>query len=186
MFQTILKKLFDAEGFFSDHPNDLGGATKYGITIASLARYRNGAASKQDVQDLTEADAMKFYFECFWAPLRCEEYKSALLAHIIFDQAVNRGLTVVVRDIQRILQNEFDLHIQIDGVMGNHTVGMLNKVDASLFATYFIFSAQDQYCRIVQKNPSQLVFLAGWINRTQNLFLEVVKELKNYGTQTLS
>jgi lysozyme family protein len=186
LFQKCLKKLFQTEGFFSDRPYDLGGATKYGITLASLSSFRKAAVSKKDVMELTEAEAIKFYFEMYWTPLRCDEYGDDLLALVVFDQAVNRGIGTVIKDLQLILNNDFKKVVKIDGVLGSETLLSLKDVDKLSLSLFIILLAQQRYCRIVEKNPTQIVFITGWINRTQALLLEAYKEIMNAGINKAS
>lgn len=46
------------EGGYVDHPADPGGATNLGITIHTLRAWRGAAVTKQDVKNLTVAEAI--------------------------------------------------------------------------------------------------------------------------------
>ncbi len=71
-FQTALAHVFAQEGGYVDHPNDPGGATKYGITRRTLARYRNVRPTnnlpKSAVRHLRKSEATKIYYRYYWNP----------------------------------------------------------------------------------------------------------------------
>lgn len=161
-FNQACDRLFKVEGFYSENKADLGGATKYGITLQSWAAFTKRSVTSKDVMMIQDHDAREFYRQVFWIPFRCDEIHNETLRYAIFDQAVNRGPGSIVRQIQKIL------NLKVDGIFGDKTLSAINEQPAG-FVLAFIFSCQISYCQIVQKNPSQLVFLVGWINRTQEL-----------------
>lgn len=161
-FEEACDHLFKVEGFYSNSKADLGGATKFGITLYSWAVYTKKEVTSKDVMMITPQMAKDFYLATYWIPLRCDLIKSETLKYIIFDQAINRGTPTVVRQMQKILG------LKVDGIFGDNTLSALNAQDEG-FSLRFAFDCQDSYCQLVQRNPSQLVFLSGWINRTQEL-----------------
>ena len=56
-FEPALAHVLAQEGGFVDHPLDPGGATKMGITRATLARFRGRPVSVAEVMALTRAEA---------------------------------------------------------------------------------------------------------------------------------
>lgn len=161
-FDEACERLFKIEGFYSDNNADLGGATKFGITLANWAAFTKSSVTAKDMMMITPPMAKDFYQKMFWSPLRCEEIQSETLRYAIFDQAVNRGPGSVIRQVQKIL------NLKVDGLFGEETLAAINA-QAKDFALTFVYSCQLSYCQIVQRNPSQLVFLSGWISRTQEL-----------------
>lgn len=61
-FDRVMRFISRVEGGWSNHPDDRGGATKYGI-IASVAR-RHG----YDVRSLTPEQAKQIYYKDYWIP----------------------------------------------------------------------------------------------------------------------
>lgn len=70
VFTQILKKTLTFEGGWSNHPNDKGGATQFGVTQNTLDAYlaqkhQNSSNTYQDfpqrVSELTEAEASFIY-----------------------------------------------------------------------------------------------------------------------------
>lgn len=82
------------EGGWADNPNDVGGATNKGITIGTYTRWREAhgqpAPTKDDLRNLTDAEANQIYFEWYWKASGSDKLAWPLcLAH--FDTAVNAG-----------------------------------------------------------------------------------------------
>jgi len=106
-FQTALEAVFRHEGFFSDHPLDPGGKTRYGITYRTFRNlYPAGDFSKLD-----RPGAAQIYRDHYWVPCRCEELPAGIdLA--VFDCAVNQGAPTA----RKILQKAAG--VKADGIIG--------------------------------------------------------------------
>ena len=165
-FKNSIESVLKREGLYSNHPQDRGGATKYGITLATLSIYRKGPVTEEMVKNLSLSEALDIYEKLYWSPLLLDQVKDEALAAIILDQAINRGGTSVVRRLQRILG------VTIDGIMGPKTLAAINMADSTEMALKFVLDSQMQYAEICVRDPSQLVFLKGWLKRTHEL-LEV-------------
>lgn len=48
---------------YTNHPNDLGGPTKYGITQKALSAYMRRPATAEEVKNLTRQDAYTIYYQ---------------------------------------------------------------------------------------------------------------------------
>ena len=73
--------------------------------------------------------------------------------------------------MQRTINKFVDKKIKVDGILGKLTLQALQKsVDKvgsdrlSLSFTYKTYRVK-RYVKIVQKNPKNLKFLGGWVNR---------------------
>ena len=78
--------------------------------------------------------------------------------------------------LQNILINRYNKDIQYDGVVGPASLRALDEAlefDSAFNVTEYYNNRRELYFRrIVQSNPSQQVFLRGWLNR-----LEKVREM---------
>lgn len=162
-FDKAFQMILEHEGGFSDHPQDKGSWTMYGITRAEVSRYIGHEASIDEVKALTIDQAKEIYKKNYWDKLKLDEVKSDLLKLILFDQGVNRDTGTIVLKIQKLLG------VSVDGVFGPVTIAKLNSQDPKHFSVLFFKDAQKSYIEIVKRNSSQIVFLNGWINRTHNL-----------------
>lgn len=159
---SIVDDILRREGSaFTDHPNDRGGPTKYGITQSAWDSYvarRPDRVGTRLVSGLTEPMAREYYeaeHVTPWAPLQDAELR-ALLA----DCSVNHGPGRAVRWLQSALAGA-----DVDGRLGPQTVGLANRTPgayAAVLRTRFRFYAQ---IATDQANDPDAVFLRGWINR---------------------
>lgn len=162
-FDEAFSHVIGVEGAYSNDPYDHGGPTKYGITQDTLAGYRGKPVSADDVKNLQLAEAKLIYRSRYWNAIAGDGIKSALVATILFDQAVNRGAVTAVQSMQLVLG------VKSDGVLGPKTLEALNASEPRSVSFKFICAAQEHYARIVQKNNSQAVFLVGWLRRSHKL-----------------
>ena len=94
----------------------------------------------------------------FWDKCKCDDINSQSVAEIFADWCINSG-AVAIRKVQ------FMLSLQQDGIVGAKTLKAINESNPEdLFNR--IKSARTQfYIDIVKRNPSQKVFMNGWMNR---------------------
>lgn len=170
-FDQAFEHVIVAEGGdkYTNDPFDHGGPTKYGITQATLSAFRGKPVSESDVKNLTEQEAKMIYRSKYWNPLACDNIKSQIIATILFDQGVNKGITAAAKNIQEAVG------VKVDGMIGPKTLAAINsKLDRET-AFRFICISQEGYARIVQKDHTQARFLVGWLRRTHKLFEMVLK-----------
>ena len=111
------------EGGYVFHPNDPGGATKYGVTLATLRQLGldindDQIIDEQDVKDLSSEKAVDIYVEHYF-----NKPNISLLPDIVhenvFDMYVNSGRRAV-RLFQQLLCDMGSL-ISVDGEIGPQT-----------------------------------------------------------------
>jgi lysozyme family protein len=154
------------EGGFVNHPADRGKATKYGITLETLSKWRGRPTGIENVKRLTKTEAADIYrAEYFDRPninLLPEQ-----LQPVVFDMAVNMGPKQAIKIMQRSL-TQIGIETGVDGIIGPQTLKATAE-SASLFGPLVIYIMIGErikfYRDIVKRNPSQVVFLKGWENR---------------------
>lgn len=97
-FDTAFDRLLGHEGGFSDHKDDPGGKTRFGVTEA-VAR-ANGY--KGDMRDLPKEVAKDIYRRLYWNPCRCDDLPAAIRFDV-FDAAVNSGVVQAIKWLQRAI-----------------------------------------------------------------------------------
>ncbi len=169
-FDRCLNVVFDAEGGFSNNPNDRGGPTNYGISEAFLESIGYGKTP----EEITREDAKELYQEYFWAPVRGDDLP-APVALIVFDMAVNSGVKTAVRRLQYVLKNYTAM--DVDGVMSPRTLAAVKSayhLYNNIFLGELLNSRREYYGDLIRKNPSQGVFARGWNNRLNKLLAAVI------------
>lgn len=123
-FEGSLAEVLRHEGGFVQHPADPGGATKHGITRATLSRFRGRPVSVEDVRALTREEAGTIYRRLYWEPIRGAELPAGIdLA--LFDFAVNSGPDRAVRRLQDVLG------VPADGIVGPRTLAAARNAEAA-------------------------------------------------------
>lgn len=199
-FSRALSNLLKTEGGFVDDPHDRGGATKYGISLRFLLvegridTNRDGFADFDldmdgdidgaDVRKLTTEQAGALYWRCFWLPVRAEDFARPL-GEALFDQAVNGGLLGARKLLQKAINacsakmpGGKIAPLAVDGKIGPATIETYQRVLTwpalgmpSLIGAYRAAAAA-RYRAIVDADPSQRKFLAGWLVRAGKLGAE--------------
>jgi lysozyme family protein len=166
-FEDALAYTFKNEGGFNNIPEDHGGATKYGITIGDLARWRRQPVSVADVKALTVDEAKQIYKAWYWDVNDLDQIdKTEAIA--IFDIGVVCGVTTSAKLAQATCCQIGEV-IAVDGHVGQRTIAALNKVHLSDFIHTFAGRVETRFRTIVANNPSQAKFLRGWVNRARRL-----------------
>lgn len=170
IFDTCIDHIFRVEKGFVNNPLDPGGATNFGITLKTLAQWRQKPTSVEDVKSLKREEAKDIYYSFFWEKPGMDKIRSAKVALIVFDQIVNAGQSSAISALQRVLCANFGEHITIDGVLGSKTEVAVATAHEGRLARKLIQAAQRRYADLCQNNSSNLVFLEGWIARTHALW----------------
>lgn len=164
-FKIYAPKLLQFEGGFVNHPDDSAGPTNLGVTLQTYRDYCGQDKTIKDLQNLSYGTWQKIMKDMYWDKCRADEIENQSLAEILVDWCVNSGM-VGLRKVQEIVG------CKPDGICGPITLSLINTSDArSLFER--IWNARKQfYTNIVKRNPSQKVFMNGWMNRLNSFKYE--------------
>lgn len=157
-FKIYAEKLKALEGGFSNDPDDNGGATKCGITIARFREEFGQDKTVDDLRAMTEDQWERITKGGYWDKVGGDEIKNQSIAEIIADWTFNSGLSVI-RKVQGIVG------AKADGIVGPKTMALINAKDPR-WLHYSIKSARANfYADIVHNKASQVKFYEGWMNR---------------------
>ena len=157
-FDRCVAVVLAQEGGFSEDPADRGGATNFGITLATLRDWRNAEVSASDVHALTRAEATEIYRARYWIPARCGDLGPGVDL-MVFDFGVNAGPATAVKHLQRALG------VTDDGSIGPKTMAalqaatpreLIGQLAEARLAYYRGLADFERYGR-------------GWTNRTQRV-----------------
>ena len=163
--ETALRLIRRHEGGYVDHPDDPGGATNLGITHATLAAWRGKPVTKQDVRNLTVAEAAAIYRARYWDAVRGDELPAGVdLA--VFDFAVNSGPGRAIRTLQTVLG------VPQDGALGPVTMAALAKAPGAVTVIVDLCDARMRFLRGLRTFGT---FGRGWTNRVNNIEDEALK-----------
>ena len=151
----IIKKW---EGGYSDNPNDRGGATNSGVTLAVYQSVYGKNKTKNDLKKMTESQWNYIFTKLYWNKWKADEIKNQSIANILVDWVWMSGLGTIKK-----IQSLFGL--TADGIVGNKTISYINSHDQEEVFNKIWNRRKQFYESLVKNNPSQKVFLKGWMNR---------------------
>lgn len=178
--QPALEKTLRFEGGYANVPGDTGGETYCGIArvhwpksaiwpiidaYKKTTAIKRGAFIKGPQGDKLNTLIADFYRIQFWDDIRGNDINSQSVANYLFDWHVTSG-AIAVRQAQELLG------IDVDGKVGNQTIGAINAVDAHNFFDRLVSVRVQRAKDRVALHPSQKKFLKGWLNRFEGFQFE--------------
>lgn len=124
-FDTAFDRLIGHEGGYSNHPDDPGGETMWGVT-ARVAR-ANGYTGP--MRDMPRSTAKAIYRKLYWDAVKADQLPEAVRFDV-FDGAVNSGVSQSAKWLQRAAG------VVDDGVIGPKTIAAASAVGPIIAARY--------------------------------------------------
>jgi lysozyme family protein len=172
-FDRVMAEVLRHEGGYVDHPRDPGGATNMGITHRTLADWRGHPVTKDDVRNLTRAEALAIYRDRYWAVVRGDELPAGL-DYVAMDAAVNAGPRRGVEWLQRGILAAGQL-VAVDGVVGPETIRAAQAVKAAGRAAEAVKAACAARLAFKRRLPTWDVFGRGWARRVAEVEAKAVR-----------
>lgn len=129
--QTIIDGILRKEGGFVNNPDDSGGPTNYGITLAVYRRYKPNATI-DDLKRMMKIEAFSIYENQYYVEPGFHKVfqLSQSVAVELTDTGVNMGPEVAIKFLQRCLnvfnyKQSFYKDLTVDGVLGPNTLKAL-------------------------------------------------------------
>ncbi|PTQ74489.1 holin-associated N-acetylmuramidase [Celeribacter persicus] len=178
--QQIAMEIVAREGGYVNDPDDPGGATKYGVTLATMQRLGldldgNGRINETDVKRLTRDKARDIFVEHYFHAPRLDELPPVLQASV-FDMYVNAGANAV-RILQRLL-NDMGQRIAIDGAVGPQTIEaafIAQSLAPAYLADAYGIARRNYYYALADRRPGSRKYAkkrdggkGGWITRAED------------------
>lgn len=181
-FSIAYKITMGHEGGYSDHPNDKGAATFAGISRKYhpawngwliIDRYKSfpGFPSNLKGNQALQEQVFSFYKKNFWDVNKLDHINNQEIANEVFDTGVNMGYKTAAECLQAaynlLSKNEASYNkIAVDGSIGSKTLTAINshQYPSRIVKTLNILQGI-RYVHICERDPTQEVFFAGWIER---------------------
>ena len=163
---ALIDAVIQREGGFVNDPDDRGGATKYGITLATLHDWRGTAVTAADVAALTIDEARAIYATKYFTRPGFDAVRDPALQEFLFDFAVNSGPGTATMALQTVLKQSGLYTGAIDGGFGPLSRAALAKV-TNQPALFFAVKCEryELLLRDVGGRPVDAKYAAGWANR---------------------
>jgi len=154
-YATALTRLLAHEGGYSNHPDDPGGPTKFGITINDYRRYVKPGADAADVKAMTVDEAKAIYRAKYWDAQRCDELPAGV-DYAVFDYGVNSGIGRSGKVLRRVLSLPDTTYKISDDVIAE-----AKRADAKVL----VAAICDERLRFLKALTTWPVFGKGWGRR---------------------
>ncbi len=158
------EKLFEkacTTGYTND-PDDLGGATMVGVTIATYKEYCSAKGYPRptvaQLRGMTYAQWLDILKTMFWDRWHADEIANQSIAEILVDwvwASGKYGITIP----QRVLG------VTVDGVVGPKTLAAVNKQNPAQFFARIVAERKAYINRICTNRPANNKYKRGWLNR---------------------
>lgn len=122
-FAAALAFTLQCEGGWSDNPDDPGGCTMKGITLATFEGFYPGATA-DELRAITDDQIQHIYSVGYWAPVHGDELPSGVDLSV-FDFGVNAG----PRRSRELLQQA--VGVTVDGTLGPISMAAINAASPS-------------------------------------------------------
>jgi lysozyme family protein len=152
-FTTAFEKLLGHEGGYSDHKDDPGGKTRYGVTeaVAREVGYRG------NMNELPLDLAKRIYKDRYWDAVRADELPASI-RYPMFDAAVNSGPRQSIQWLQKALG------VTTDGILGPITLSFAFALEKGLASKLL-----SQRLKFMTNLPTWQTFGRGWARRICDL-----------------
>lgn len=154
----IIDEILAKEGTPTNDPDDRGGRTAYGISEKSnpLA----WADSK-----VTEGEARAIYERKYIKFPKFDQVKDHQLQVQLIDFGVTSGPQLAIMKLQAIL------NVEVDGEIGPKTLHALDGIFVPSINNRLVGARVTMIGRIVKRNPSDIKYLVGWLERAVEFLL---------------
>lgn len=175
----LVSDVLRREGGYVNDPDDPGGATKYGITIGTMRRFKvdvtgDGVVDIRDVKALTPDRAAAIYKAEYFEGPRIAELPETIQASV-FDMYVNAGGNAV-KILQRLL-NEMGFAVSVDGALGPQSIGAAHEAQKRApmhFSDAYGIARRNYYYALADRRPASRKYArtraggkGGWIRRAE-------------------
>ena len=169
--RKILVAVLEREGWpkMTNHPRDRGGLTKGGITHRTVEQWRGRRVTRRELERLTEREALSILERRFVETNGIQRIGDGALKTQVIDNAVLSGPVNAVKDLQRALR------VRQDGIIGPITRKRIAAVGPAETRQRLVVTRTLRLAKIAAKDPTQNVFLVGWLKRSLG-FLPAVTE----------
>jgi lysozyme family protein len=165
-YQKLKPFILKWEGGFVNDPDDAGGATNKGVTIAAFRQFFGADKTVDDLKKITVVEWDSIFKTAYWDRWQGDKIDNQNIANILVDWVWGSGFTGIKRP-------QSMLGLKNDGVVGPVTLSAINSYpnQRELFDRIKLDRAA-YLNEICLKRPANEKFKKGWLNRLNDLKYE--------------
>jgi lysozyme family protein len=182
-FDTVYAATMKLEGGYANNPNDKGGETYCGISRRFHPTWfgwkiidRINAKQKIKHNEIfveLNGYVKAFYKLNFWNKIEGDFLKRSNIQIEVFDTAVNCGVGVASKNLQRALNllnhnQKLWPDLIVDGLIGNKTIDLQTKLSlkkATVLLKILKILRGAYYINIAERRNDQEVWIENWLGR---------------------
>ena len=163
MKQRVIDRIIDIEGGYVNDPDDSGGETNFGITVAVARAY--GYTGRMDC--MPRQVACDIYTTKYWDAVRADDLPPLVCDEVV-DTAVNMGVNRAGTFLQRSI-NVLSLgpSLMVDGDIGPVTIKALNaylkRRDGATLVKALNCLQGAFYIQLAETREKDKRFIYGWL-----------------------
>lgn len=146
------------EGGFANHPQDPGGATMKGVTLATFRQVFGANKTVSDLKNITDEQWHIIFRQYYWDRWKADQIYSQSIANLLVDWVWASGSHGITK-VQELLG------VKVDGVVGEKTLNALNSKDRLVLFDK-IWKRREQFIKSLKTYPT---FGRGWMNRLNGI-----------------
>lgn len=180
----IIDNIIEREGGYVDDPDDGGGPTNMGITLETLAAWREkqrrGVGAKVtawDVKRLDRAEAYAIYYHEYVTGPGFDQIKNITLRELVVDFGVHSGQPRAGRMLQMAVNRHEGRTLKVDGEVGPKTLAAVNGLPGASLGVIYMGLRVAFMGRVITNKRSQAKWAAGWMNRADKLLRLIAKDI---------
>ncbi|HAP0290014.1 TPA: hypothetical protein IRP87_004202, partial [Escherichia coli] len=131
LFSKISSVILRHEGGYVNDPNDRGGETNMGITIATWRAYApidlGIEATSSTLRNMTKEQAEIIYYNHYWEPKGFCKLENTKVALMVYDWTITSGRAV--KQIRKMLHDEYNNRLIVNNIMDDDMIHCINAVE---------------------------------------------------------
>ena len=168
--EQIIPLILKHEGGYVNHPNDPGGATNKGITIATFRRFIKPGGTISDLKALTTEQAVIVYKRNYWDAVLADLLPPGV-DYTVADFAVNSGPSRAAKVLQKVVG------VKQDGKIGPATIKATNAMPARDVIRQ-VNANRLAFMKSIRGGKLWVTFGKGWQRRVDGVLAKSLQDAK--------
>jgi lysozyme family protein len=157
-FSRAINAVLEYEGGYVNNPQDKGGPTNLGVTLANFRAYVKPDGTIDDLKKLTREQAGVVFRRHYWDEVMGSSLPDGIDL-CVFDYAVNSGPSRAVKLLQTLAGTA------ADGKIGSKTLAAVEAIEPGML----IDELCDGRLKFLKGIPSFPTFGKGWVSRVEKV-----------------
>ena len=138
-FEQFKNTIQQLEGGYQNLRSDLGNknslgvfvGTNYGISAPVYEKWIGRVPTVSDMKNLSHLTAIEIFKKNYWDKLGAQYIDSQMIAETLVDHGINAGTGTAARIMQRVLNDEFNKNLVVDGALGTLSLEAINSTPSN-------------------------------------------------------